>query len=120
MDLNEISNDGIFGKEYNNDDKDFSYHSSDRSAEEEAAAHREFGHDAVGTLHMATSGSKEGATCICVQVENTPNCLHEINKNQTFGKADLISALINQIFPCVVCNNHKNINNPSAWLPIFL
>jgi hypothetical protein len=40
MDVNEIGNDGIYGKEYDNDDKDFSYHSSDGSANKEEAAHK--------------------------------------------------------------------------------
>ncbi len=80
----------------------------------------DLGHDAVGTLPMATSGSKEGASCNFVQMDNTPNWLHEIGNNQTFGKAYLISALINQIFPCIACNNHKNIKDPSTWFPVFL
>jgi hypothetical protein len=118
--VNEIEDGRIYGKEYDNDDKDFSYHSSDGSAEEEAAVHRELGHGTVGTSPMATLGSKEGSTHNSGQMENTPNWLHEINNNQMFGKADLISVPINQFFFCIVCNNHKNINDLSAWLPIFL
>jgi hypothetical protein len=53
-------------------------------------------------------------------MDNTPHWLHEISNNQMVGKADLISTLITQVFPCVACNNHKNIKGPSAWLPVFL
>jgi hypothetical protein len=60
------------------------------------------------------------ATFNFVQMDNTSNRLYEIGNNKIFGKADLISALINQNFPCIECNNHKNINNPSAWFPVFL
>ncbi len=110
--INEIGNNGIYGKEYNINDEDFSYHSPDGFAKEEAAAHGELGHDAVRMLPTATSGSKEGATHNFVQMDITPNWLHEIGNNQMFDKAGLISALINQNFPCIACNNHKNINNP--------
>ncbi len=36
---NEIGVDRIYGKEYDNDDEDFSYHSSDGLAEEDAPRH---------------------------------------------------------------------------------
>jgi hypothetical protein len=38
-DVNETSDDGMYGKQYNNHDEVFSYHSSDGSTKEEAAAH---------------------------------------------------------------------------------
>ncbi len=37
-----------------------------------------------------------------------------------YDKADLLSTLINQIFPCIACNNHRNINNFTTWVPVFL
>ncbi len=52
-DIDEISNDGIYGREYSNDDEDFSYHSSDGLAKEDADGQGELGHDAVGMLPMA-------------------------------------------------------------------
>jgi hypothetical protein len=119
-DVDEIGNNEIYGKEYNDHDEDFSYHSSDGLAKENADSQGELGHNMGRMSPMATLGGKEGSTCNSAQVDNSPNWLHEINKNQIFGKADLLIALINQIFPCVVCNNHKNINNPSTWIPIFL
>jgi hypothetical protein len=35
-------------------------------------------------------------------------------------KKDLLAALVNQIFPCIACSDHKNAHDPSTWLPIFL
>jgi hypothetical protein len=37
-----------------------------------------------------------------------------------YDKPELLSAPISQIFPCVACNNHKKINDPQTWVPIFL
>jgi hypothetical protein len=37
-----------------------------------------------------------------------------------YDKADLLATLISQIFPCIACSNHKNINNPVTWIPVFL
>ncbi len=50
----------IYGWEYNYGDEDFSYHSLDGSAEEDADDYGELGQDAVGTLPMATAGGKKG------------------------------------------------------------
>jgi hypothetical protein len=119
-DVDGTRDDGIHGMEYNNDDEDFNYHSSDGSAKKKAAAHRDLGNNVVGWLPMATTGNKEGATHNFVQMDDTPNWLHEIVNNQTFGKADPISTLINQFFPCIKCNDHKNINDPFAWFPVLL
>ncbi len=119
-DVNKIDNDRIYGKEYKDDDEDFSCHSSDGLAKGDADSQGESGHKVGETLPMAILGDKEGSTYDSGQMDNSPNWLHEINKNQIFGKADLIIALINQICPCVVCNNRKNINGPSTWIPIFL
>ena len=50
-----FGDDGIYAEDYDNKDKDFSYHSSDGSAEEEMDDHGEFGSDAVGTSPLAAS-----------------------------------------------------------------
>jgi hypothetical protein len=49
-----------------------------------------------------------------------PNWQYEIKHIKPYGKAELISALTNCIFLCISCNNHKNINDPSNWVPVFL
>jgi hypothetical protein len=52
--------------------------------------------------------------------DELPNWLNEINLIQSYDKPELLSTPISQIFPCVACNNHKKINNPQTWVPIFL
>jgi hypothetical protein len=49
-----------------------------------------------------------------------PNWQYEIKHIKPYGKGELISTLTNQIFPCIACNNHKKINDPSTWVPVFL
>jgi hypothetical protein len=46
--------------------------------------------------------------------------LNKINLIQSYGKPELFFAPISQIFPCVACNDHKKINDPQTWVPIFL
>jgi hypothetical protein len=57
---NELSGDGIHGREYNDKDEDFSYQSLDGSAKEDADAHGELRQEVVGMLPMAAAGSKVG------------------------------------------------------------
>jgi hypothetical protein len=108
-DVDEIGDDRIYGKEYDNNDEDFSYHSSDGSAKES--------HDMVGMPPMATLGSMEGSNCDSGQIDDTQNWLHKINKNQTFGKADLISALINQFFSWSLAITTRTSTSPPLGCP---
>jgi hypothetical protein len=78
-DAPDSGDDGIYGKDYDNKDEDFSYHSSDGSAEEEIDDHGELGADAVGTSPLVTSaGGKVG------KVDDLPNWLPEITCNQMY------------------------------------
>ncbi len=52
--------------------------------------------------------------------DELPNWLNQINLIQSYGKPELLSAPISQIFPYVACNNHKKINDSQTWVPIFL
>jgi hypothetical protein len=52
---NELDNDGIYGRMVDDEDKDFSYHSSDGSAEEDENDQQVLGQNAVGTLPLATN-----------------------------------------------------------------
>ncbi len=106
-----FGDDGIHAEDYDDEDKDFSYHSLDGSAEEEMDDHGEFGLDAVGTSPLAASA---GGTVRKV------DWLQEITRIQTYDKKDLLAAIVNQIFPCIACSDHKNTHKPSTWLPIFL
>ncbi len=107
--------DSIHDAESEEEDKEFSYHSSDGSAEEEGEDYGELGQDADGTSLMATRSKRYEK-----EEDKLPNWLNKINLIQSYDKPELLSAPISQIFPCVACNNHKKINNPQTWVPIFL
>ncbi len=87
----------------------------DGLAEEEIDDHGELGADAVGMSPLVTSAGGKVA-----KVDDLPNWFLEIIQNRTYDKNDLLAALVNQIFPCIACSDHKNVHNPSTWLPIFL
>jgi hypothetical protein len=84
----------ICNAEFDEEDKEFSYHSSDGSVEEEGEDHGELGQDADGLSPMATR-SKQDAK----KQDELPNWINEINLIQSYDKPELLSALINQIFP---------------------
>jgi len=46
--------------------------------------------------------------------------MKEVESRGTFDKKDLLAKPINRIFPCIACNDQKNILNPSTWVPAFL
>ncbi len=102
----------ICNAESDEEDKEFSYHSSDGSAEEEGEDHGKLGQDADGSSPMATR-SKQDAK----KEDKLANWLNEINLIQLYDKPGLLSALINQICPCVACSSHKNIRDPQTWFP---
>jgi hypothetical protein len=107
--------DSICNAESDEEDKEFSYHSLNGSVKEEGEDHGELGQDADGSSPMATR-SKQDAK----KQDKLPNWLNEINLIQPYDKPELLSTLINQIFPCGACSNHKKISNPKTWVPIFL
>ncbi len=109
------NDDSIRDAESDEEDKEFSYHSSGGSAEEEGEDHGELGQDADGSSPMATRSEQDAK-----KQDKLPNWLNEINLIQSYDKPELLSALINQIFPCVACSNHKNISDPQTRVPIFL
>jgi hypothetical protein len=75
-DAPDFGDDGIYGKDYDNEDEDFSYHLLDGSAEEEIDDHGELGADAVGTSPLVTSaGGKTG------KVDDLLDWLQEITLN---------------------------------------
>jgi hypothetical protein len=100
-DAPDFDDDDNYGKNYDNEDEDFSYHLSDGLAEEEIDEHGELGADAVGMSPLVTSASSKVG-----KVDDLPNWLQEINRNQTYDKTDLLAALVTQIFPCIACSNN--------------
>jgi hypothetical protein len=106
---------GICKADSDEDDKDFSYHSSDSLAEEDGEHQDNFGQHADGTSPMATEYGHNTN-----HEDALPNWHNKVNRIRAFAKPELLFAPINQIFPCVACLNHKNINDPLTWVPVFL
>jgi hypothetical protein len=46
--------------------------------------------------------------------------MKEVESRGTFDITDLLAEPINRIFPCVACNDQKNILDRSTWFPAFL
>jgi hypothetical protein len=46
--------------------------------------------------------------------------MKEVESRGTFDITDLFDEPINRIFPCVACNDQKNILDRSTWIPAFL
>jgi hypothetical protein len=84
---------GIYGKDYDNENEEFSYHLLDGLAEERINDHGELGADAVGTSPLVTpAGGKTR------KVDDLPNWLQEITCNQTYDKTNLLAALVTKTF----------------------
>ncbi len=120
FDTKDVVNDGIYRREYDNDDEDFSYHSSNGSDKDDSVYDLSLGASAEGTSPPATARNTDGQFPLGGQVEDLPDWLHEMNTNRVYNASHLLAAPITQIFPCISCKNHKDINNPTAWIPVFL
>jgi hypothetical protein len=112
-----VDNNGIYsGKNDDDDDGDFTCHSSDGSDEDDENGNEVLGNGAdCASPTMSTCG-KDGQSFIGGQLDHLPDWLHEIETN-TYDASLLLSAPITQVFPCVAC---KNIDNPTTWITIFL
>jgi hypothetical protein len=108
----ELGNDNsICDAESDEEDKEFSFHSLDGLAKEKGDDHGKLGQDTDGSSPIA-AGFKRNA----IKEDELPNWLNEINLIRLYDKPELLSALINQFFPCIACNNYKNINNHQTWV----
>ncbi len=76
----------------------------------------EFGKGASGCSPLLMGGYKPDNP-----FEEEPfNWLKEVESRGTYDKKDLLAESTNQTFPCVACNDYKNILDPSIWVPAFL
>ncbi len=119
-DAEEMDNNNFYGREYDNTNEDFSYHSSDGSDKDDAGYDCSLGNGMEGMSPPATAYSRDGQFPLGGQVEDLPDWLHEMDTNQIYDASHLLAAPITQVFPCVACNDYSNINNPTSWIPVFL
>jgi hypothetical protein len=43
-----------------------------------------------------------------------------MNTNHVYDASHFLATPITQNFLCISCKNHKDINDPTAWIPVFL
>jgi hypothetical protein len=113
-----VDNNGIYGsKNDDDDDGNFTNHSSDGSDKDYEDSNEVLGNGVDGTSPTMSTFGKDGQDFNSGQVEDLPDWLHEIETNNTYDASLLLANPITQVFPCIAC---KNINNPTTWIPIFL
>ena len=104
---------GIYSRQ-SDEDGSFSYHDSEASTADDDE--EEFGEGASGRSPLV-KGRYES------DEENELDSfewMKEVESRGTFDIKDLLDEPINRIFPCVACNDQKNILDHSTWIPAFL
>ena len=104
----------IYSRQSDGDDGSFSYHDSEASSVDDDE--EEFGEGASGYSPLVMGQYKPEDAMERESFE----WMKEVESRGTFDIKDLLAVSINQIFPCVACNNQKNILDPSTWVPAFL
>ena len=105
---------GIYNRQSDEDDGSFSYHDSEASTDDDDEG--EFGEGASGCspLDMGRYDPDEALEL------DTFKWMKEVESRGTVDITDLLAEPINRIFPCVACNDQKNILDRSTWFPAFL
>ncbi len=104
---------GIYSRK-SDEDGSFSYHDSEASTADEDE--EEFGKGASGCSPLVKGRSEPDEEIDLDSFE----WMKEVESRGTFDKTDLLNEPINRIFPCVACNDQKNILDRSTWIPAFL
>ena len=104
---------GIYSRQ-SDEDGSFSYHDSEASTADEYE--EEFGEGASGSspLRMGCSEPDEELEL------DSFKWLKEVERRGTFDITDLLAEPISRMFPCIACNDQKNILDHSTWVPAFL
>jgi len=105
---------GNYSRQSDGDDGSFSYHDSEASSVDDDQ--EEFGEGASGYSPLVMEQYEPEDAMEGESFE----WMKEVESRGTFEIKDLLAVSINQIFPCVTCNNQKNILDPSTWVPAFL
>jgi hypothetical protein len=105
---------GIYSRQRKEDDKSFNYHKSEASSDDKDK--EEFGIGGRGCSPLSM-----GQYELDNALEEEPfDWLKKIDSRGTYDKKDLLAESTNQTFPCIACNDHKNILDPATWVPEFL
>ncbi len=104
---------GIYSGQHHKGDDSFSFHESEASSDNEDK--RELGEEAWGVSPLSMGRFKPGDASEVEKFE----WLNKIDIGGTYDKEELLAAPTNQIFPCIVCNDHRNIHT-ATWALAFL
>jgi len=105
---------GINSRQSDKDNGSFSYHDSEASTADDNE--EEFGEGASGCSPLVMGRYEPDEE---FEMESF-KWMKEVESRGTFDKKDLLTESINCSFPCVACNDKKNILDPSTWVPAFL
>jgi hypothetical protein len=106
-----VDNNGIYNGENDDDDGNFTYHSSAGPDEEDEDGDEVLDNGAAGTsLKLSTCG-KDGQSFIGGQLADLPDWLHEIETNNTHNTSLLFAAPITQFFSVHCMQDYRQPHN---------
>jgi hypothetical protein len=112
-DIEDVDPGYIYSREHEEDDS-YSFHESEASSDDDDG--EEFGEGASGHSPLSMGWYKPDAAF----ADDSLDWLHEIESQGRYDREYLLAGSVTQIFPCIACNDHKNIINPTTWVPAFL
>jgi hypothetical protein len=111
-----VDNNGIYDGKNDDDDGNFTYHSSDALDKDDEDGNEVLGNGADGTSPTLPTRGKDGQSFIGGQFADLPDWLHEIETNNTYDASLLLAAPITQIFHAL----HARISTtPQHAFPFF-
>jgi hypothetical protein len=99
---------GIYSRQSNENDGSFSYRKSEATLDDKDE--EEFGEGASGCSPLLMGRYKPDG----VFEEEPFDWLKEVDSRGTYDEMNLLAESTNQTFPCVACNTHKSILDPST------
>ncbi len=114
MDDGSLDPGGIYNRQNDEDDSSFSYHDSEASTDDDEEEECGEGASGCSLLDMGRYEPDEALDL------DSFKWMREVESRGTFDITDLLAEPINRIFPCVACNDQKNILDRSTWFPAFL
>jgi hypothetical protein len=112
-----VNNNGIYNGKNDDDNGNFTCHSSDGLDKDDEDGNEVLGEGVDGMSPTLSTCGKDGQSFIGGQLANLPDWLHEIETNNTYNALLFLAAPVTQVFVCVAC---KDIDNSTTWIPIFL
>ena len=99
---------GIYSRQSYKDDSSFSYHDSEASSADEDEEELDEG---ASGFSPQVRGRFETDDAFAAE---SFEWMKEVESRGIFDKKDLLAEPINHIFPCVACNDQRNILDPST------